>query len=348
MVRYRPRDWRYRFLDAGLEAGLADAYLDYVDRMYDAGVPPIFDFTHLSQLLGRSRSYVASVVSAPDAHYREFRLPKRRGGWRTIAAPYPALLECQRWVLEHILTKAPIHDAAHGFRLGRSIITNARMHVGAAHILKLDLEEFFPSIPLPRVVAVFRRLGYPGNVSFYLAALCTLSGALPQGAATSPCLSNAVVWKMDSRLAGLAQTLDLQYTRYADDLTFSGPRISVKTAEIVASIVSEEGFRVNSGKTHLCRGEGKRVVTGISVAGDKLRVPRGFRRRVRQETHYVLRHGPVSHTAKLRIGDPLYLHRLYGKLLFWQWVEPDEPFVSRSVSQVRELIGVGRDQHPMW
>ena len=245
-----------------------------------------------------------------------------------------------------MLSKVKVHKAAQGFRKKRSIISNATPHLGKNCLLKMDMANFFPSISLPRVIKVFRILGYPPNVSFYLGRLCCLDDVLPQGAATSPALSNIVAKRLDVRLCGLAKKCNLQYTRYADDITFSGNNISVRFPEIVHEIIQDEGFVVNTEKTRLCRSRGKRVVTGLSVSGDKLKVPRNYKRRLRQEIHYILCFGYYSHVSKLKNRDPFYIDSIYGKLLFWNWVEPENSFVKESlpkISAIMRRFGVTND-----
>ncbi len=337
MRRASVKLWRRHLEDAGVDSRLIRSYLAYVRRMARAGLPPIFEIRHLSQLLGRTLGYVASVVNCPEAHYRTFRLRKRRGGSRSICAPYPALLECQQWIAENILSRAPLHGAAHGFRKGKSILMNAEPHLGARCLLKLDIRDFFPSIGISRVIAVFRRLGYPPNVSFYLARLCCHGDALPQGAATSPALSNIIAAKMDARLSGLSTCFGLVYTRYADDMTFSGARMSIKTVDSISAIVTAEGFELNATKTRLCRKPGRRIVTGISVSGKEPALPRALKRQLRQDAHYVMRYGNSSHVGKRGIRDPFYLDSLYGKLLFWQWVEPRNSFVNSCLPVIQRI-----------
>jgi hypothetical protein len=316
--------------------------MQYVERMLAARLPPIFEIYHLAKLLGRTPSYVASAIHRPDCHYRKFTIPKRHGGRREISAPYPALLGCQQWIERFILRRAHIHSAAYGFRKRRSIKSNAAKHLGKRHLLKMDLADFFPSIRLNRVIAVFRRFGYPPNVAFYLARLCCLDDALPQGAATSPCLSNIISFRLDARLTGLAKACGLVYSRYADDLTFSGNLITIRFPEVVSTIAREEGFKVNDEKTHLCRSHGKRIVTGISVAGNKLAIPRKYKRELRQEVHHILAHGYLSHVKKCKIRDPFYLDALYGRLLFWRWVEPENPFLATALPRIHAIIATNR------
>lgn len=330
-------NWREYFTDRGVHPDLTKRYIEYIKRQYNRELPVIFEYQHLAALLGRTPEYIRSAVSGTKSHYRRFSIPKRRGGKREIATPYPALLECQRWILNNILDRVSIGDCAHGFVRNKSILTNAKIHIHQKQILKMDIAEFFPSVQINKVISIFRRLGYPRNVSVYLGRLCTLDGKLPQGAATSPYLSNIISIRMDARLNGLAKSLDLRYTRYADDLTFSGKVIPNWLPAIVREILQEEGFQVSEKKTVFVKERGKRIVTGISISENRPKVPRGFKRSVRQEAYYVLKHGYFSHVGKRRIRNPRYLESLIGKVDFWRWVEPDSAIAQKYFSDLKEL-----------
>ena len=306
-------EWSRYYADIGLKKSIADKYSRYVTQMASQGLPPIFEFDHLAKLLGRRNEYLASVVNSPDSHYRTFMIQKRSGGLRQIDAPYPALLECQQWLTNQILSKLPVHNAAHGFRKNRSILTNASVHLGCRQLLKMDLQDFFPSIPQRRVTGIFRHLGYPQNVSFFLSSLCCFDKKLPQGGATSPAISNLVARRLDARLSGLARAWKLKYTRYADDLAFSGKFVPANFVNGAKEVIAAEGFWARDNKTHLIRNS-KKIVTGIVVDGDSLRLSRDYKRAVRQDTHFVLKHGLYSHLAKRRITDPFYIDRLHGRL----------------------------------
>jgi RNA-directed DNA polymerase len=319
------------------------AYNLFVRQLVEKDLPVIFDLGHLAALLGLEKIDLARIVGAPSRFYREFTIPKRRGGEREIAAPYPLLLEIQRWIGKNILLKEVVHDAAQGFVVGRSIVTNAKMHVGVPCILKMDIAEFFPSISIARVIGIFQGAGYPPKVAYYLASLCCRDGRLPQGAATSPAISNIVGKPIDRRIAGLAARLNLNYTRYADDMTLSGRSIPLDLPARVEKIVRAEGFSINGGKTVLSLHGGKRIVTGLSVSGDVPKLPRKKRREIRKEVHFLNRFGFHKHSERIGSADPLYLERLLGQLAFWGQVEPDNMYVRNAISIVqshRRVLGI--------
>jgi len=318
--------------------GQWDKYLMYVEKMLNNDMPIIFEFRHLAGLLGVTAEYLTSVVNATGAHYREFRIPKKNGGKRTISAPYPTLLHCQQWINKNILSKIQIDNSAHGFNSNHSILTNAKEHLNKKNILKLDITDFFHSISIRRVIKIFRELGYPRNISVYLSKLCTFKERLPQGAATSPMLSNIVARGLDKKLDHYSKACQINYTRYADDLTFSGENIGCAFLKKVSLIISKHGFSINEKKTRLYKHNGKRIVTGISVAGDKPKVPRSYKRKLRQEVFIIKKHGYYSHVNKMKIKKPFYIDSIYGKLLFWKFVEPDNNYVNIQIQYIKKLM----------
>ena len=244
------------------------------------------------------------------SHYTRFEIPKRSGGMRAIWAPLPTLKQTQHWILHEILERLVVHGAAHGFLSGRSIATNAAEHCNSQLLVKLDIENFFPSISWKRVKGVFRKAGYPEQIATLLALLCTeapreivqdngktyyvalTERCLPQGTPTSPALTNALCLRLDRRITGFADKTGWRYTRYADDLTFSFAADNSQEADIsrllgtVKRILGEEGFNVNVKKTHVIRQHQAQQVTGLIVNGTQApRVSRNLKRQMRAALH---------------------------------------------------------------
>ncbi len=268
---------------------------------------------------------------ATNLSYSHFTIAKRNGTARQIWSPIPRLKFVQRWVLHNILNNLTTHGAAHGFVRGKSIVTNAAVHSNSELLIKLDVKDFFPSVSWRRVKGVFRHAGYPEQIATLLALLCTESPrqvvqqdgvtyyvalgdrALPQGAPTSPALTNIVCLNLDRRLTGLAEKLGLRYSRYADDLTFSVPAIDdaqpksstkatastvKKQADMqhnkmigqllgsVHKILREEGFALNNDKTRVIRKGSQQQVTGMVVNGQGVpRVSRQIKKMLRAAVH---------------------------------------------------------------
>jgi RNA-directed DNA polymerase len=253
-------------------------------------------------------------------HYRDFTIPKRSGGVRRILAPDEDLKALQRRILRRLLGRLRAHPAAMGFERNRSIVTNAKVHVGRAAVLRMDLVDFFPTTSAGRVGKYFRRIGWNRQAAQLLVRLCCHEGGLPQGAPTSPRLSNLVNYRLDARLAGMAKTFEAVYTRYADDITISfsedqdpkdrdipwlkeywkSPRtgklirIAPGTAisgnigymrDFVHRVAQSEGYRVHGRKkTSVRRPHHRQVVTGL-VVNDRVNLPRSTRRWLRAVEH---------------------------------------------------------------
>ncbi|MEO6859307.1 MAG: reverse transcriptase family protein [Solirubrobacteraceae bacterium] len=277
--------------------------------------------------LADARGLERAVTDEKLRHYRytTLRRPARRP--RVIERPKRRLKETQRRILHEVLDWIPVHDAAHGFTRGRSVKTHATVHTGQYVIVRLDLEDFFASIAASRVYGIFRTAGYPESVAYSLTALTTNVVAsrlwqslprpndltqieayhrlgrrlatphLPQGAPTSPALANLAAFRLDRRLHGLAASLEISYSRYADDLTFSGPARLVRTASTlrraVTEIAREEGFMVNHHKSMLATRAGRQRICGV-IVNQHLNVARDEYDVLKAILHNSRVHGPAS------------------------------------------------------
>jgi len=221
--------------------------------------------------------------------YREFDIPKRAGGTRRIAAPDASLKQLQRRILRRLLARLDSHPAANGFERGRSVVTNALPHVGKAVVVRLDLRDFFTSTKARRVGEWLGRIGWNREASDLLVRLCTHYGGLPQGAPTSPRLSNLVNYRLDARLSGLAESLDATYTRYADDMTFSfAEDVCTSIRKLIRGatlILAEEGYVLHDRKKlRIWRAHQRQTVTGL-VVNESANLPRETRRWLRAVRH---------------------------------------------------------------
>lgn len=270
--------------------------------------------------------------------YTHFKLSKRSGGYRTISAPNITLLNIQKTIYKRILLSFNVHPASMGFRQNISVAHNAKAHLGNKQILKVDIADFFGSIQKHRIIKTFEKIGYPTNISQVLAELCTLEGKLPQGAATSPTLSNIVAYDMDVKLVSIAQKHNLVYTRYADDLTFSGEHIPFELILEIDIIIREEKFAIQRKKTRYLTEKKRKIVTGISVSsGKKLTIPKLKKREIRKNVHYILTKGLAEHQRFIGSTDPSYMKRLIGYLNFWLMVEPDNEYVKKSIATLKKV-----------
>ena len=291
-------------------------------------------------LLGVEVNRLEEILNNVSGHYQEFWMRKRSGGYRMISAPDKDLQAIQSTIYSRILSSVTIvHPAAVGFRCGRSVVDNAAPHLGKRYVLKMDIHDFFGSIRSPRVRQTFKKIGYPENVSKVLGALCCLHRHLPQGAPTSPALSNIVGYEMDRKLAALAAEYGVTYTRYADDLTFSGdvfPKEQIIPQ--VKRIIRDEKFEPNHKKTHFMNQSSRKIITGVSVAsGVKLTIPKSKKREIRKNVYFILTKGLAEHQRRIGSHDPAYLKRLIGMLCYWRAIEPDNTYASDSVAALKRL-----------
>jgi len=282
-------------------------------------------------------------------HYHYRILAKRSWSIRLIEAPKPRLKKLQRQILTGILNRIPPHSAAHGFRKGRSIQTFAAPHVGQRVVLRMDLKDFFPSISGARIQTFFRTVGYPESVADRLGGICTnaaprdawnqpaldadprqvrearalYSGPhLPQGAPTSPALANLCAYRVDCRLAGLAKSVGAEYTRYADDLAFSGGEAFERCVERfsthVAAILHEEGFTVHHRKTRIMRQGVRQHLAGL-VVNRRVNVIRADFDLLKATLTNCVRQGPESQN---RDAHPRFRSHLDGRVGFVESINP--------------------------
>jgi RNA-directed DNA polymerase len=320
-----------------------------------AGVLPIENVGALRERLGIAspRQLGWMLRACEGGPYRSFTIPKSSGEPRRIDAPVAQLCMIQRRILKGILSRVPPHEAAHGFVQGRSTVTNAAGHVGQKLLVKFDLKDFFPTITYWRVVGLFASLGYnvgrlhisteddSRNVAPVLARLCCFtaepetfgSGYAPQGAPTSPAISNLILRGLDARLAGIASTMGGVYTRYAD-VTFSFPTDGGvgRLRWWVEEVCRQEGFVVNQEKFRVIRASQRQQVTGV-VVNDCLRVPRTERRKFRAILHNCQKHG-IESQARGRTDMVGYLR---GYASYINMIHPQEG--QELLARVEALLG---------
>lgn len=256
--------------------------------------------------LARRLDVSEEALRALQPSYRDFTVPKKKAGQRYISAPSPELKEMQRRILRRVLGRLRTHPSVTGFERGYSIVSNAVCHVGRAVVVQMDIRDFFLTTTAKRVEAYFRKIGWNREAAALLVRLCTYRHALPQGAPTSPRLSNLVNFEMDARLNGLAAKHGAVYTRYADDMTFSFAEDSGEDISLVIrrtkSILRENGYRIHDRwKLHIRRRHQRQVVTGLAV-NTRVSVPREVRRRLRAVEHHLATGRTASMTEETLKG----------------------------------------------
>lgn len=300
-----------------------EACVNYANRLVENGLPVIFDLDHFCLLLGIEKRYFTATLFCKEFHYREYYIPKRSGGERKLLIPSLTLKYIQRWILDRILSQMHGSEHAIGFKKNKSIVNNAKKHINQECVMNIDIANFFPSIEFNTVFRIFYYYGYTKEMSFILAQLCTYENELPQGSPASPCISNIACLRLDKRLSRLAQSFNANYSRYADDITFSGSSGISNCLRIVEQILNDEGFTINHKKTRFAYPHQRQEVTGLIVNSGQVRVCKRFKRALTQEIYYCKKFGVDSHLKHIESIKKFYKEHLYGKAYFVYMVEPD-------------------------
>lgn len=295
--------------------------LAYAKPLIERKLPVIY--THLAALVGYRKAYLKKAVLYTDYFYRKFSIPKRNGKPRQIAEPLPSLKEIQLWILKNILENIPVSKFAKAYLPNRDIRDNAKYHLGKPVILKLDIKDFFGSITQKSVEQIFLDFKYSSNISNLISKLCTLGGSLPQGASTSPYLSNLYLLRFDDIIGEYAVKTGIRYTRYADDLTFSGNFNPDDILRYVEKELLEIGLHLNRKKTSIMRQHTRQVVTGI-IVNNKMQVPKKDRQNLRLEMHFIKKFGLKNHLNKIENKRANYLQHLLGRLNFLITINPED------------------------
>lgn len=269
----------------GMQAA-ADMVLDF--HCFHPQLPFLYDSRQLAAFLSTSRQKLLYYARHTAAAYHPVTIPKRNGDVRILSVPDDTLRRWQRKICRDLLAYLPVAPQATAYRKGGTLSGNAAPHVGKRYLLKLDISDFFGSICFEQVHSTaFHTRYFSRQVGFLLTSLCCKDGVLPQGAPTSPALSNLVMRNFDTNMARWCQRRAIVYTRYCDDLTFSADRPLFAVYSKAKNMLAEMGFDLNEAKTHFITNAGRQSVTGLTV-NEKVSVPAGYKRSLRQEVYYAL------------------------------------------------------------
>lgn len=337
-----------------------DACVKYGEYLIKKDLPVIFSLEHLAVVIGIQSSYLRILIGDYKYYddniydryehkynrYNYFKLKKRDGNFREIMSPAKDLKYIQKWILVNILSKYELADSCSGFRKQKSIYDNAKIHENSEIILKVDLLKFYDTITEKRVYGVFKSLGYVKNLAYSFAKITTAKHRqsywdnfdrsskeilkelveikppiLPQGAPTSPAISNVLATKMDYRFEALAKKLKFRYSRYADDLTFSiNNEGKLPSLKLINKIIENEGFFINTKKTKYMKKGCKQYVTGLTTTNG-INVSKEYRKKISEHIYYCRKYGVNSHLEKRKVEFPKYnnikFHDwLYGHMCF--------------------------------
>lgn len=322
----------------------------YSNYLQNRGLPVIYSLKHLSLLSDISIEFLNDLCSnrSRTVFYKRYKLRKKTGGFRVIQTPIESLKYLQRWILINIIDSLPTHESCHGFEKGKSILSNAKNHLNSAAILKMDLLRFYDTINERRVYGLFKNLGYHPNLAVSLAKICTITpdnlfissfkdnelllkkkirksiGILPQGAPTSPKLANLLCISMDNRLNKLSQKYELKYSRYADDITFSGDLENIEIIKkIIPRIIVDESFFINHTKTKIIKRGHSFMVTGLSVVSDHVTVQKKYKKTVEHHLHHCLKNGVINHLTTMKINNRNFKDWLLGSIAYIYSIEKE-------------------------
>ena len=331
------------------------------DKKCDIDVLSQHNLSHITDVKSLATTLKVSVYDlrflcfdrklSKQCHYISYGIKKKTGGIRKISAPKPKLKRAQRAILDEILYKLKPSEYAHGFTIQKSIVTNAKPHVGSDIVVNMDLKDFFPTIDYKRVFGFFKKIGFSSQLATILSLICTIpdyeiikvhgaiwylnndqSRVLPQGAATSPMITNLICKRMDHRLAGIAQKLNFKYTRYADDLTFSGPVTSRSNINQlkwqVKSVIIDEDFVLHPKKTRVMVPGHRKEVTGI-VVNEKLNISRKKLKAFRSLLYQIEKDGPKGKSWGDPKVDVLASIEGFARYIFMVNPEKGKPFMNQ-------------------
>jgi RNA-directed DNA polymerase len=321
--------------------------LNYADNLIQQNLPVIFSLKHFSQIIGFDFENLLQIIENRGSYYSYYLIKKKKGGYRRIIAPYKNIKYLQDWIKINILDKVVLHPSATGFIKQRSILDNARAHQNSNVILNFDLENFFESITEKRVYGIFKYLGYHKNLAVEFAKICTVKmpqyrfeyldditkehfgdyynlneAVLVQGASTSPSLSNIACISLDNRLNKLANKLGISYSRYADDITFSGENENLPSNNLIKIIIENENFKINWNKVGRYKKGQKQLVTGLLI-NENIRVPKKYKKEILRHLFFCEKYGASSHFNRIAPDKSFRKEWLMGKILYLNSIEPE-------------------------
>jgi RNA-directed DNA polymerase len=296
-----------------------ESCLNYARNLNQKNLPIIYDAQHLSMLIGVKLDFLISISNGQRKFYRFFTIAKSNGKSRKIAEPLPLLKEIQHYILNSILIKIPCSVYSKAYKPGAKLKSNAKFHRNQPILIKMDIKDYFPSLKENRVYLFFSNLGYNDTVSMLLTKLCTLNESLPQGAPTSPYLSNLLTKELDEDIYTFCkENGGLCYSRYADDISISGNLVPSSVIKNIIKIVDSHHLKINKEKTLVIPKSKRQTVTGV-VVNSKLQAPKPYRRSIRLEMHFCMKYGIDEHIKKSKsisneTDKKKYCQQMLGKI----------------------------------
>ena len=283
------------------------------------------EFSSLEKDLGFSRRTLYTAANHIHKHYHSVKIPKGNGDFRQLYVPSKALKLLQRCIATRLLSFEEISPYATAYKLGGCTKMNASLHVGKPVLLKLDIKKFFDNIGYDLLKEkVFTDKKYSEQISSLLSILCLYMGALPQGAPTSPIISNIIMRDFDNKIGEWCNERNIAYTRYCDDMTFSGEFEPMDIIKLVKRELKKLNLSLNKKKTIVARKGQKQTVTGI-VVNEKLSISNSYKKKLRQEMYYCMKFGIEEHLKRINTSEApeIYAQKLLGKINYILSIEQD-------------------------
>lgn len=360
MKRWSPQHYKLQGKKDNINDDIINSALEHARRILskNSNLTPIFTLRHLSYLANVEYSYLRSIVyrDSYEIPYRYFHIKKRSSGTRRVYIPQPQLNKVQKYIHNNILKSIPTHESSFAYTTGISIYDAAQTHTNSKWLIKLDITNFFESISEISVYKIFQSLNFPTLLSFELARICTWNnprnpylnnikfkelkekpytiyatskhidlGYLPQGAPTSPALSNLACIKLDTELLNFANIHTLEYSRYSDDITFSSKnnnfsrKHAIELIKKIYTILIKNGFKPNKNKTKIISPRSKKIVLGLNVDRKNVKLDKKFKNKILQHIHFCLNEniGPVQHAKYKKFSSVLgFRNHLYGLIMY--------------------------------
>ncbi|MBL1220144.1 RNA-directed DNA polymerase [Chryseobacterium sp. L7] len=310
--------------------------LKYSENLVNNNLPIIYNSYHLSGLVGYQHDYLSRAILSTEFFYRHFKIEKKNGKSRKISEPLPSLKEIQYFILKEILYKQKVSKFCKSYIPKKKFKEYLRFHSNEKEVLTLDIKDFFPSIKFNLIHNYFSKIGYSKDVALYLSCLCTYTDVnvekknntsiryLPQGAPTSPYLSNLVLIDFDNDVANYCSEKKLKYTRYADDMAFSGDLIvKNELVEFVNAQLKKYNLELNDEKINYMKQNVPQIISGV-VVNKKLQLPRKERNDIRKVMYFIIKYGIESHIEKTQETREYYISYLLGRIQYALNLNPND------------------------
>jgi RNA-directed DNA polymerase len=287
----------------------------------------INNLLNLSDRIGIKWLVLSEMLNNIDKEYKKAFISKKKGGKRFLSIPSDRLRYCQEFILRQILEHREVNDCAHGFVNDKTIFTNAKQHIISSYCINIDIENFFGSTTWKQVYYVFNTVfGFNKSVSIALTTLTTFENGLPQGACTSPYISNIVCENLDERILKYSLKNNYTYTRYADDITISSGEVMdfSKVLFVTQNIIESCGYKVNFSKTKKFTKTNNIQITGLVIVDGVIKVPRKYIKKIKQELYFIKKFGVVNHIQKMEIENMYYKEHLLGKINYLKNIDEEQ------------------------